>query len=259
MNGGSELSNEHVKCGSKVEIGIMRTLLLLAMVVTTASVRSQNTGTLRLLVDPGHNFEFVVDKKHRMQQREVKLSEGLHHFSFWAPERMVVDTNVFVVADRTSDLVLKLPNSPEYIAYRRALAQHQSKRRVARTIPTVVTGGALIWTSLSLVKYQKARDVLEADRETYEIDVRPASIRTLKETTIPAHNEDLRKARTGVYTALGTTAICGAITYYLYRRSAKWDKPVFEDKQKVVFDGLVWLPSERGGMFHAGITIPLAR
>ena len=101
--------------------------------------------------------------------------------------------------------------------------------------------------------------MLEADRETYEIDVRPASIRTLKETTIPAHNEDLRKARTGVYTALGTSAICGAITYYLYRRSAKWDKPVFEDKQKVVFDGLVWLPSERGGMFHAGITIPLAR
>ena len=38
------------------------------------------------MVDPGHDFEFIVDHKQRMQQREVKLTEGLHSFSLWAPD-----------------------------------------------------------------------------------------------------------------------------------------------------------------------------
>lgn len=220
---------------------------------------AQNTGTLRMLIDPGHNFEFVVDKKHRMQQREVKLTEGLHHFSIWAPERMIVDTNVFVVADRTSDMVLQLPYSPEYVKYRMELGRVQSKRRVARTIPTVVTAGALVWTGISIGKYQKAVDVLEKDKEVYDINVDPGAIRTLKEETIPQHNDDLRTARTGMYTSIGVTAVAAGLTYYLYRRSAKLERPVMDDKQKVIFDGLVWLPNERGGMFHAGISIPLVR
>lgn len=218
---------------------------------------AQNTGTLRLMIDPGHNFEVVVDKKHRMQQREIKLAEGLHQFSVWAPERMVVDTAVFIVADRSSDLVMRLPYSPEFVAYRGELAKWQTKRRVERTLPILATAGGLVWSVAALSRYGKARDVLEKDREQYEIEVDPSSIARLKGTTIPAHNADLRNARQGVYVAAGVTALCGAATWYLVRRSLGRERPVFEDEQKVIFDGLVWLPSRSGSFVHAGITIPL--
>jgi len=235
---------------------VLQTLLVYCCVIAAAA---QNTGTLRMLVDPGHNFSFVVDKKHRMQQREIKLSEGLHHFSIWAPERMIVDTNVFVVAGRTSDFVLQLPYSPEYVSYRTALGRYETRKRVARSLPSIATAGSLIWTGVAFGKYQKARDVLKVDEETYTIEVDPASIRTLKEETIPAHNQDLRKARVGLYSAIGATALTGAITYYLFKRSASWERPTMEDKQKVIFDGLVWSPGEKGGMLHVGLSIPLAR
>lgn len=237
----------------------MRIPFTIPFILACGIACAQNTGTIRMLVDPGHNFSFVVDKKHRMQQREVKLGEGLHQLSVWAPDRMIVDTNVFVVADRTTDMVMRLPYSPEYVEYRAALGRLQSKRRVARTIPTVVTAGALIWTGINIGKYQKAHNALKEDQKIYDINVDPAAIRTLKEETIPQHNADLRAARTGLYTSVGVTAVSAGIMYYLYRRSSKWASPVMDDKQKVIFDGLVWVPNERGGMFHAGITIPLAR
>lgn len=235
---------------------IIKTFLLCCWVVGAAA---QNTGTLRMLVDPGHNFAFVVDKKHRMQQREIKLSEGLHHFSIWAPERMIVDTNVFVVAGRTSDFVLQLPYSPEYVAYRKALGAYETRKRVARSLPSVATFGSLVWAGVAFGKYQKARDVLAVDEETYTIEIDPASIRTLKEETIPAHNKELRNARVGLYSALGATALTGALTYYLFKRSAAWERPTMDDKQKVIFDGLVWTPGAKGGTLHVGLSIPLAR
>ncbi|MGV3637435.1 MAG: hypothetical protein ACO1NQ_07280, partial [Flavobacteriales bacterium] len=95
--------------------------------------------------------------------------------------------------------------------------------------------------------------------ETYPIEVDPGSIRTLKEETSPAHNKELRNARVGLYAALGTTALSGALTYYMFKRSAGWVRPTLEDKQKVIFDGLVWWPGERGGTLHVGLSIPLAR
>jgi len=237
----------------------IRPLHFLVTLVMPLVAAAQNTGTLRLLVDPGHNFEFVLDKQYRMQQREVKLGEGLHHFAFWAPERMIVDTNVFVIADRTTDFVLKLPYSPEYMQYRQELAKYETKRRVARTIPTVATVAGLFWTGVNVVKYQKVRQDLEKDQENYDINVDPGSIRTLKDQTIPQHNEDLRSARTGLYTSIGFTAVAAGVTYFLYRRSARWERPTLNDKQKVLFEGLTWVPTRNGGFFHAGITIPLAR
>ena len=237
-----------------------RLLFPVLSILSCASVATaQNTGTLRLLVDPGHNFEFVLDKQYRMQQREVKLGEGLHHFAFWAPERMIVDTNVFIVADRTTDFVLKLPYSPEYLQYRQELGRFETRRRVARTIPTIATAAGLIWTGINYVKYQKARDVLEKDQENYAINVAPGSIRELKEETIPQHNEDLRSARTSLYTSIGFTAVAAGVTYFMYRRSARWERPSLNDKQKVLFDGLTWVPTKDGGLFYAGLSIPLAR
>lgn len=220
---------------------------------------AQQTGTIRLIVDPGHSFQFVVDKKHRMEQREVTLSEGLHTLSIWAPERMVVDTPVFVVAGRTSDLVVRLPYSPAFLDHKRELGKFEGRRAVARSIPAVVTVGGLAWTGIALGRYGRAHKQLEADRTTYENNVQPLSIADLKENTIPQHQKEFRQARTGFYVATGFTLLSAGVTYYVFRRSAQWERPLFHDTEKVRFEGLTWVPSPQGGHWATAITIPLAR
>lgn len=237
----------------------MKHLFPLMLAVVALNTVAQNSGTLRLLVEPGHDFQFVVDYKHKLQKREVDLSEGLHHLSVWAPTRMIVDTSVFVVANRTSDLVMKLPLSPEFIAYKGELARYQVRKRWTLTAPILALAGGLTWTGIAYGKYSKARDRLASDRGNYAINVDPASIATLKNVTIPDHNKELRQARTGLFAATGVSVLSAAATWWLMRRTARWEEPRFHDLQKVKFDGLAWSPDQDGGLFMAGLTIHLAR
>lgn len=233
--------------------------LLAAWSFLVSGTIAQNAGTVRLLVDPGHNFKFIVDKQFKLEQREVELSEGLHQFSVWAPERMVVDTPVFVVAGRSTDLVVRLPYSPEFKAYNEARSKYQTKKRWTQAAPLLVMAGGLVWTTLGYTNYSKAKKVLEDDREAYRINASPSDIRTLKDVTIPEHNKDLDQARNSLYIGTGIVAISAAATYYLMRKTAKWERPIFNDTEKVKFDGLVWMPTDRGTLFMAGLTIGLGR
>src|SRR5689334_1490100 len=106
-----------------------RALASTAALVAVTSLFAQTTGKLRLLIDPGSNYHFVLDHQYRMQQREVELSPGPHHFSFWAPERKVTDTTVTVEAGRSKDFILRLSYSPDYVAYQRELGAYKKERR----------------------------------------------------------------------------------------------------------------------------------
>ena len=236
---------------------IRKTSSIIALLIPLM-MSAQNTGTLRLLVDPGHNYEFVVDKKHRMQQREVKLTEGLHHFSFWAPERMVVDTNVFVVADRTSDLVMKLPLSAEFITYQRELNDYRASRR-ARTWAPVILAGGLAWTGFSYARYDRAGDELDQAVADYHSSDEPGVIGQLKTKTIPERNEALKKARTSVMVSSMFSVAALGLGSYIWVKTKGKEKPTFEDKERIRFEGLSWMPDNHGPYWLAGLSIPLAR
>jgi hypothetical protein len=223
------------------------------------AVTAQSTGKLRLIVDPGGDFEFVLDRQYRMKQREVELGAGAHHFSIWAPARRIVDTTITVEADRMKDFFIRLPYSPEYVAYSKQLNSWQRKRNLERRIPALATFAGLIWTSLSYAKVKDAHDQLEADRADYEDNVTPADIAYLKDVTMPLHKDDFRKAQSTFHVAAGITVACAGATYYLFKRSARAQRPVFNDTEKVRFDGLVWVPGVDGGQWLTQLTIPLAR
>ena len=98
----------------------------------------QTTGTLRLFIDPGNDFQFVLDHKYRMQQREVTLAEGPHDFTFWAPKYRMIDTTITVVANTVNSFTLRLPVSAEYMAWQREMSRY--KRQVVLGRGTT-TGG----------------------------------------------------------------------------------------------------------------------
>lgn len=189
------------------------------------TAQAQTSGKLRLLVHPGDSYEFVVDHQFRMQQREVELTTGPHHFSFWAPKRMVVDTTLVVEEGRTKSVVLYLPYSKDYLVYQRELQQYQRTMRKYRVIPAAITGGAALFTIISYSKAKKAHDQLEEDRTAYDENRSPTRIDVLKYETIPADKDDFKKANTQYLVAAGVTALFAGATVYLYHISGKIPSP----------------------------------
>lgn len=212
------------------------------------------TGTLRLLIDPGDSYQYILDGRKEAPARQLTLPAGAHHFTFWAPARRVVDTTVTVEADRTIDLMLRLPLSSEFLAYRKDLNAWRGRRRLQRMLPVAVTLGMAVWTSTNYVSQAKAHQQLKDDLAIYERSVIPGAIGVLKEKTIPAHQADFQRKRSRFQVSAGITAICAAVTGFLYVRSAKDRLPEFLDQERIRFEGLGWVPGEDGGQFYGGFT-----
>jgi hypothetical protein len=117
---------------------LTRSLLTLSALCTLGALFAQTSGKLRLFVDPGNTFEFVLDHQFRMQQRELELVEGPHHFTFWAPERQMVDTTIHVRANMTQDVSLRLPLSDEYRAYLNEYQRYRNRQLLSRLVPAVL-------------------------------------------------------------------------------------------------------------------------
>lgn len=233
--------------------------LLLPWSVGIGSAMAQSTGTLHLRIDPEHTFEFILDHRYRQQRHQLELSAGTHHFSFWAPQRTIVDTTIIVEADRTISFALRLPYAPEYLAYRRELDQYHMRRRFARITPAVATGGMLLYTLLKYNRAQQALDQLEVDRQEYARLGSPYRITVLKEQTIPADKEAFRKAKVQLGVSAGILLLSAGITAYVFQKSGKVQRPEFIDKEKLRFEGLSWVPGPDGGIWQGGLTWNLGR
>lgn len=236
-----------------------RFLAALSVAVAAGGLFAQGSGTVRMKIDPQATFEYVLDHRFRMRQPEVELGTGTHHFSIWAPQRAIVDTNVVVENGRTLELALRLPYAQGFLVYQRELQAYRSRRRVQRLVPAIATGGTALWAALSYAKMKKAHDRLEDDRAAYTSGGSPHQIGVLKAETIPQHKEDFKRARTQYGIAAGTTLLCAGATAYLFWRTGKEKKPGFIDTEKIRFDGLSWTPGPNGGTWQGGLTWDLTR
>jgi len=237
----------------------MRRVLIFSMIAAACAVpcSAQTVGKLRLLVDPGGDYQFVLDHKYKMQQREVELSTGAHHFSFWAPQRQILDTTFNVMEGRTQDVVVRLPYSAEYRQYQNDIDHYRSRMWTHRLIPAIASVGGITWSVLSYININDAQDKLDQDVTNYNEGYVPSELAKLKTVTIPADYDAFRSARTRFYVSSGITAVVLLGTAWLWMKSGKRAVPTFEDKEKVLFDGLVWMPDAKGGAWYTGLTIPL--
>ena len=234
-------------------------LFTFSLLLISTSMRAQSPGTLRLFIDPGHDFSFVLDGKHRMQQREVTLPSGAHRFQFWAPTRRIVDTTLAVFPDRTVDFTLRLPYSDEYKVYQQQMTAYRNNRKLNRLLPMVATGASAVVSIALFTTYKKAHDQLAEDVAQYNELTSPGAINVLKDQDMPAHQADFDKAETNFVIAASVTGGLALLTSYLYVKSGRVKVPVFDDKERVKFQGLAWLPGTNGGTWASGFTINLAQ
>ncbi len=218
----------------------------------------QSTGKLRILCEPAGSSSYLVDGKHRMNDREITLMEGPHKLVFWAPERRMLDTTVMVVAGATNEVRVQLRYSEEFIAYRQQAESFTRNDRWMKYAPPVLMVGAGVWFGTSMVSAVNARKDLDALEEEYTTSADPGGLKELKSTRIPEANDELKQARTMAYASAGVFALSAGVVWYARKARRERTAPVFEDKEKVRFDGLVWLPGANGaGTWAMGLTIPI--
>jgi hypothetical protein len=217
----------------------------------------QGTGMLRLLCEPKGQCAYVLDGRFRMHDREVMLSEGPHRFVFWAPERRMLDTVLNVAPEAMREVRIRLRYSEEYMAYRKAADRYVRSDRWMRYAPPVATIATGIWAGLSVAMAVRAQRDVDALADAYAASSDPGGIVELKAERIPAANRALRSARLSAGISTGACVVSGAAWWYLHQRRRGRTPPVFEDKEKLRFDGLVWMPQGHGGVWLAGLTIPL--
>ncbi|HRD52801.1 MAG TPA: hypothetical protein PKY96_09145, partial [Flavobacteriales bacterium] len=122
----------------------------------------------------------------------------------------------------------------------------------------VLAVGAAAWFGVSTWKAVDAQRDIDALEQAYGESTSPASITELKGDRIPDANKKLRQARTMSYVSGSAFVAASAAWWYVAKVRSKRQAPVFEDKEKARFDGLVWMPDANGhGIWMAGLTIPL--
>lgn len=239
-------------------MGRARTLLSGLAAMAAFAACAQATGTLRILCEPQGTCEYVLDGKHRLRDRELTLIEGPHRLVFWAPERRMLDTTLLVEPNTTREARIQLRYSEEFIAYNRKLQRHQRDGRWLRYGTPVLAVGAAAWLGVSAWKAVDAQRDIDALEQAYRASDSPARIARIKRVDIPDANRRLREARTMSWVSGGITVAAGATWWYLRKARAARKPPVFEDKEKARFEGLVWAPGANGqGVWLAGLTIPL--
>lgn len=142
-------------------------LLALMSVVLALPASGQQQGRVRLFIDPGDNYAFILDGKYRMQERELSLTPGRHTLTFWAPRRAIVDTAVQVVADSLSTFMLQLPWSAGWVAHTQELKRHRGKRFLTRSLPALATLGLGIWAGTAFVDHRNAYNELNDLEDSY--------------------------------------------------------------------------------------------
>jgi len=241
----------------RCSVGIVAALVVGIQVLVSGTLHAQSTGQLRFRFEPDRGMQFVLDGKYKLADREITLGEGAHRFTFWAPERLMLDTTLFVEGDKTREVFIRLRYSQDYVDHRRAEERFVKQERWGRYLPPVVTGGAAAWATVSFLNYGKASRELDDLAASYRTSADPGGIQRLKYEEIPAAKSDLRSARTQAYVATGVFAASAAATLIIRKRLAQRKAPVFEDKERIRFEGLAHHGTGAGGVWSATFSLPL--
>lgn len=238
-----------------------RMILAASLLGSWMSSFGQSDVEVKMLVQPFPQVEYILNDTGRLKEVEVpvvRLPAGDHHLVFWAPNCGILDT-VLHLAPGTPMVQMRkiLRPTPEYLNYRRHARGVWLHKAMWRGIPLLVTIGFGIKAYSDHKAHDQAYDDLHALQDSYPTLALPSTISALKQVTIPAAQQKLDDTRQKFVISM---ALCGAgalATIYGFIRAGKLQYPSYQDKEKVRFDGLAWIPEGNTGMVITGISIPL--
>lgn len=214
-------------------------------------------GTVRYLINPAGLIQEKLDGKLQVRARTRALDVGTHRFTFYASGFQLLDTVVDIHPGATLDLRYVLKPDPEHVASRKAQKKHQNARLLGVYTPGVLTLAGSVWVANAMKKERAAYDALKASEAEYGTLNSPSQVQALKDEVIPSQQETLQDAQQNLLTASIATGFMAGLTVWGIIRSGHHTVPVYEDKQKIRFDGIAWWPSSAGGMLFTSVTFPI--
>lgn len=236
----------------------MRKLALLLVACAGLACQAQTKGTVRLLVQPWKRVAVRVDEGQPLRHiSEVSLNQGLHRLRFWAEAFTMWDTTLNIEPGKAIELRRILKHDQGHVAFLEQRAAVWRKKMAWIAAPAAVAVGGGVWSLINKKAHDDAYDHLHALADSYHTDNYQGSIATLKEVLIPEAEQELDATRSRLVTSLFVGGLGLAATVYGVLRARRYGYPSYEDKERGRFEGVAWLPGDRGGMWMAGLTIHL--
>lgn len=204
-------------------------------------------GKIKFVVIPSDEYYFILDGKERFKTNVVELEPGRHTFKFWAPMREIMDTAFTIKSDTLIVRYLKIPYTQQFAKYREQMDLIEMRRKWMRLPTTVFAVGNLFYTSAKWAQVHRKHTELMDRYENYPSLTEPALVSDSKSRMLTLKDE-LARNKTQLFVSAGTLAASTAISYWLIRKAANIEEPNYEDKNKVIFDGLTWHGQNQQGV-----------
>lgn len=230
--------------------------LVVAGCLVTPVVDAQEKVEVKFQVFPMQGVMLRMDDQAPVQGvSAVSVEPGAHRFRFWAPGFTVWDT-ALVVAQGSSVLLRKvLKHSPEHVAYQGAQRRLSRQKTAWRGLP-LLTAGITGYLSLKAKKnHDHAYDDLLALRDTYQASNSATAIGVIKQESLPGARAEVDRTRRALTINLALFGVALGTTAYGFIRAGKLERPTYEDKDRVRFEGIGWIPDAAGGTWATGLII----
>ncbi len=241
-------------------LGRVCSILGLMVVAGTSMAQSRDSAEVKFWVQPYNLVEYILDGVERLKQVEypaARFTEGDHRLLFWAPNCSILDTTIHVVGGTDMALRKVLKQTPEYLANKREHFKVWGQKALWKGLPLLLTVGFGMKAFSDKQAHDQAYDDLHALQDSYATMLSPSSIEQTKANTIPVAQGELDATRRRMTLSLALCGVGAVATVYGFIRAKKLSYPEYQDKEKIRFDGLAWLPTGQGGMYLAQLSIPL--
>lgn len=232
---------------------------IVIFLLSWAGAYAQGKGEIQLNVSPQRGMAYVLNGKERLTNRALVLPAGEHRFAFWSPDRRILDTTLTVIADSTVAFYKTLAPTEAFLTYQAGLKRAKHKRLLYRAVPLLATVVGGVFTMNAKKENDAAYDALKSAEEEYATLRTPFIIANHKTNVLPSLQAEHDAAYRRMRLMMVGTSVVALATVWGFIRAARVEDPTYEDQEKLRFDGLVWLPGQNGGTFHAGMSYRLIR
>lgn len=222
----------------------MRTLItILSMIILAPFVALAQTGWVKFNVFPVERYQCKVDGELLSKGTSgVELPQGPHRISFYSPRMTVWDTVVQVIPDSVIVLRKVLTASVEYRNFIRMDRNVSYKKSMLVGLPLLATLGSGTAWLFAHREFREARSSVEELQASYAGLDTPADVVIWRERDVPDAIERQDKGLQRTYVWGGVTVVSGAVLFLMARKAARLERPVFEDKEGLRFQGISYIP-----------------
>ena len=223
---------------------------ILALLLCSQSIFSQDIGELKFTINPGHEYQVKVNGDTIWSDRFIELPVGEHQIEVWSPGYLPFDTTINVSADQTIEVFKELDMRDDYRVFLATREQsiYSHNRKVTASFVLTMVGTA--YTGFHFFRMRKDYNELPELRNLYETSSLTAVV---QESKVKYYNtrEDFFNKRQSFRISAALTVLSAGLTFYLVEQRRKDLLPVYEDNYKPHFEsvGLGLIPVEEDDSF----------